>query len=276
MRTFFAYIILFLLPYALRAQGEAESTMVNKDSGFLLTTLSYTSNNNSTRLVNAIKMPALMANMAYYSNIGLYASGDYFKYMEPTTNTYEFELQVGYEKTFLDKFDVDFSYTNRHFKGDLAYEGISYGHNLELSGSYRLLDFTATVDNSYLIGQTNNYFLDLSLSYDFKFDRFLLKSGYLAFSPTFTSSFGTTFWMPGTIDHTWGNHHMGGNHMGEYVPARNFDYQNISLILPVQYTVGSFTLSAGWFYAIPSRTLKEQNWTNQSGFLVSLSYAVIF
>jgi hypothetical protein len=276
MRILFVSIILFVLPHALPAQVEAVSTGETKDPGFLLTTLSYTSNNNSSRLANAIRMPALMANMGYYSNIGLYATGDFFKYLAPTTNTYEFELQIGYEKTFQDKFGIDFSYTNRHFRGDLAYEGISYNHDLQLAGSYELRDFTATVDNSFMIGQTDNYFLDLSLSYDFTFDRFLLKSGYLAFSPAFTGSFGTTFWLPGTINNTWGHHHMGWNHMGNYVPKKNFDYQNISLILPVQYTVGSFTLSGGWFYAIPSKTLKEQSWTNQSGFLVSLSYAVIF
>jgi hypothetical protein len=274
MRNLLASILLLLLPAALLGQVKNSSAGVTKDPGFLLTSLSYTSNNNNTRLTNAIKMPALMANVSYYSGFGLYASGDYFKYLAPETNTYEFEFRIGYEKNFNDKFDLDFSYTNRHFKGDQAYEGIAYNHALALSGDYRLGNFTATLDNNFMIGTTKNYFLDLSLTYDFKFDKFRLKSGYLVFSPTFTGSFGTTYWIPGTIDNTWGHHH-GGNHMGDYVPPRNFDYQNVSLILPLQYTLGSFTLSGGWFYAIPSKTLKALEWTNQSGFLISLNYAII-
>jgi hypothetical protein len=275
MRTLTAYILLLLLPCTLQGQTGSGTDKDTKDPGFLLSTLSYTSNNNSSRLTNAIRMPAMMASVAYYSNLGLYLSADYFKYLAPDTNTYELEFKAGFEKTFLEKFDLDFSYTNRHFKGVAAYEGISYQHALDLSGSFRPGNFTATLYNTYMFGSTDNYFLDLSLSYDFKFEHFLLKSGYLVLSPTFSGSFGTTFWIPGTIGNTWGGHY-GGGHMGGYVPERNFAYQNVSLILPVQYTLGSFTLSGGWFYAIPSKTLKDLNWTNQTGFLVSLSYVVIF
>ncbi len=268
-----------LIPIAGQAQEKKDSAGVTKDPGFLLTSLSYTTNNNSSRMTNAIKMPALMANAAYYSNIGLSASASYFKYLSPDTNTYELEFRAGYEKTLFNHLDVEVSYTNRTFRGDEAYEGISYRHNLGISGAYRLGDLTLNADNSFMFGATKNYFLDLSLSYDIKFDRFLLKNGYLAISPTLTTSFGTNYWIQGTIDHIWGNGHgggPGGMHPGKFVPKRNFDYQNFSLILPVQYTLGSFTLSGGWFYAIPSRTLKDLKWTNQSGFLVSLNYAFIF
>lgn len=276
MRNFVFIFMLLGLPLTIRGQEIPDSAGATKQPGFLLTSLSYTSNNNNnSRLANAIKMPAIMANMAYYSNIGVWASINYFKYLVPDTNTYEVEFQIGYEKSFLDKFDIDFSYTNRQFRGDHAYEGIAYKHSLALSGTYRLGGLSAIVDNSYMIGPTNNYFLDLSLSYDFKFDGFLFKSGYLMLSPTLTGSFGTSFWVPGTIDNIWG-HHMGGGHPPEFVPRNKFDYQNISLILPLQYTLGSFTLTGGWYYAIPSKILKEHSWTNQSGFLVSLSYSVIF
>ncbi len=273
MRNIFAFILLILLPNALSAQIGTDTARVSKDPGFLLTSLSYTTNNNSSRLANSIRMPALMANLSYYSNIGLYGSVDYFKYIAPDTNTFEAEFNLGYARTFLDNIDLDVSYTNRQFRGDQAYQGISYNHALELSGSYRLKNFSATVDNSFMIGETKNYFLDLSLSYDISFDRFLLKSGYLAISPSISGSFGTNFWLPATIDRTWG-HHGGMGHPPPFVPARNFDYQSFSLILPVQYTLGHFTLSCAGFYAIPSKLLKSHLWTNQSGFLVSLSYAL--
>lgn len=272
MRKAAFYTLLIILPLSLRGQDKTDSAGVRKDPGFLLSSLSYTNNNHSARMPNAIRMPALMANVSYYSGFGLRLSGDYFKYLAPITNTYEFEFQVGYEKTFLDKIDVGLSYTNRQFRGDHAYEGIAYRNGLELSGAYHLGGFTAMVDNSYLIGPTKNYFLDMSLSYDLKFDRFMLKNGYLALSPTFTGSFGTNFWLPGTIGHVWGNPMP---HHGE-MPDGRLGYQNVSLIIPVQYSIGSFTLSAGWFYAIPSEALKKLSWKNQSGFLVSLSYAVIF
>lgn len=275
MRTFLFYILLLMLPCRLGGQVEPDSSALAQQPSFMLTSLSYTSNNNNTRLTNAIRMPALMANMSYYSNTGLRVAGDYFKYLAPDSNTYEVELRIGYEKSFNDKFEIDFSYTNRIFRGDLAYEGISYKHALALSGSYLLKGFTASLDNTFMIGPTNNYFFDLSLSYDFKFDGFIFKSGYLVVSPTLTGSSGTNFWIPATIDNVWGNQ-QNGYHNGQYVPKRKFDYQNISLILPLQYSLGKFTLSGGWFYTIPSRTLKKQNWTNQSGFLVSLTYLVIF
>lgn len=279
MGKILVYTLLLLMPLAGHAQEKKDSAGVTKDPGFLLTSVSYTTNNNSSRMTNAIKMPALMANAAYYSTNGLSASASYYKYLSPDTNTYELEFRAGYEKTFFDHLDVEVSYTNRTFRGDEAYEGITYRHDLGLSGAYRLGDLTLNADNSLLIGPTKNYFLDLSLSYDFTFDRVLLKNGYLAFSPTLTASFGTNFWVQGTIDHIWGKGRgvgPGGMHPGTFVPKRNFEYQNFSLILPVQYTVGSFTLSGGWFYAIPSATLKEMKWTNQSGFLVSFNYAFIF
>ncbi len=277
MRTIMTCVLSLFLSPALLSQSKSDTTRETKDPGFLLTTLSYTSNNSSSRLTNAIKMPALMASTAYYSNIGLYGQADYFKYLAPETNTFEAEFKLGYEKTFLDKFDLDCSYTNRQFRGDKAYEGISYNHALDFSGTYNLKDLSIKLDNTFMVGQTNNYFLDLSLSYDFKFDRVLFKSGYLAISPTITASFGTNFWLPGTIDNIWGPHGHGGmGHPPTYVHQRNFGYQSASLILPLQYSLGNFTLSGGWFYAIPSATLKKLSWTNQSGFLVSLSYLLMF
>ncbi len=275
MRTLFAYILMLVLPLALHGQSKDSTAGASKDPGFLLTSLSYTSNNNSSRLANAIKMPALMASLSYYSTIGLYGAVDYFRYLAPDTNTYEAEFKVGYEKSFLDKFDLDVSYTNRQFRGDQAYEGISYKHALGLSGTYRYKKLSAIVDNTFMTGQTKNYFLDLSLSRDFTFEKVIFKSGYLVLSPTLTTTFGTNFWIPGTIGHLWGSH-PGGLHPGQYLPDKDFGYQNFSLILPVQYSLGSFTVSGGWFYTIPSKTLKDLQWTNQSGFLVSLSYVVIF
>ena len=144
MRTLTANILLLVLPCTLHGQVGPDKVKDAKDPGFLLTSLSYTTNNNSSRLTNAIRMPAMMASTAYYSNLGLYASADYFKYLAPDTNTYELEFKAGYEKTFLEKFDLDFSYTNRHFKGVAAYEGISYKHALDLSGSFMPGNFTAS------------------------------------------------------------------------------------------------------------------------------------
>lgn len=275
MRNLYAFILWLVLPNALSAQIEADTVRGSKDPGFLLTTLSYTTNNNSSRLANSIRMPALMANLSYYSNIGLYGSVDYFKYIAPDTSTFEAEFKLGYTKTFLENIDLDVSYTNRQFRGDKAYEGISYNHALELSGAYHLKGFSASLDNSFMLGETKNYFLDFSLSYDFTVDKFLVKSGYLAISPSITSSFGTTYWLPGNIDHTWGNH-GGMGHPPVFVPETKFGYQSTSLILPVQYTIGHFTLSCAGFYAIPSKMLKDQLWTNQFGALFSLTYLVMF
>ncbi len=268
-------LLLIMLPLAIRAQEAPDTAAREKDPAFLLASFGYTTNNNRTLPANAIRMPALLASTALYSPFGLYASVDYFKYLAPTLRTRELEFTAGFEKGLGDRFSLDLSYTHRRFSGDSTYQGIDYRHALDLSGDFRVKGLTATVDNSYMIGATRNYFLDFSLSWDFKADGFPVKTGYLVFSPTLVTSLGTNWWLPSIIGHTWGGHLVGNPH-GDYVPGRKFSYQNISLILPVQYTLGSFTLSGAWFYAIPSATLKKLGWTNQSGFLVSLSYSLIF
>jgi len=276
MRSINSCLLIILLPVALFGQASPDSAGTMKEPGFLLTTVSYTTNNNNTPLANAIRRPALLTNISYFSNFGLWLTGNYDKYLSTTTNTYEIELEAGYEKTFLNHFDLDFSYKRRFFNGDAAYEGIDYKQALALSGTYRLNNFSLIADNSVMIGPTKNYFLDLSLSYDFTINLPFFKSGTLFLSPTLSSTFGTTFWMSGTMGHVWGNHYGGGFHTNPYVPENKFDYQYTSLLLPLQFSLGSFILSSGCYYSIPSKTLKEQNWTNQFGFLVSLSYAINF
>jgi hypothetical protein len=268
-------ILLLLLPLTLGGQVVPDSAAAEKNSSFMLATIGYTTNNNRSVPANAIRMPALLATAAWYSPFGLYASAGYYKYLAPEVNTRELEFGAGFEKSFADRFSLDLSYTHRRFSGDTVYEGIDYRHAIELSGDYRLKGLTATVDNSFLFGTTRNYFLDLILSYDFKADGFIFKNGFLLFSPTIASSLGTNWWLPETIGHTWGSP-LGGIYQGNDLPGRNFTYQNFSLILPVQYTLSSFTLSVAGFYAVPSKILKRLGWTNQSGILVSLSYSIIF
>jgi len=270
------FLLLFLVPVTLSAQESPDTAAPEKETGFLLANASYTSNNSNNVLVNAIRMPAVMANLSYYSRFGVYVSGNFDRYFPPNGKTRDLQLEIGYEKTFKDHFDIGLSYKYRQFLGNPAYQGIDYNHALMLSGTYRLKNLSLIADNSFLAGSSNNYFLDLSLSYDFQFDGLIFKSGLLLISPTITGVFGTTGWMTATMDQTWGNHYHGGNPNELFVPEKSFDYQNLSFLLPVHYSIRNITLGGGWYYSIPSKTLKEQNWTNQTGFMISLGYAIFF
>lgn len=270
------FLLLSLTPALLLAQEPLDSAGPQKEHGFLLANVSYSSNNSNNVLVNAIKMPAAMAGLSVYSNFGLYVSGHFDRYFTPTGKTRDLQVEVGYEKTFKDNLDIGLAYQYRQFKGNPAYQSIDYNHSLMLSGTYRLKNLSVIAENSFLAGSSNNYFLDLSLSYDFEFDGLIFKSGLLLISPTLTGVFGTTSWMTTTMDHTWGNHYNWGNSTQLFVPERSFDYQNLSFLLPVHYSIKNFTLGGGWYYSIPSKTLREQSWTNQTGFMISLGYAVFF
>lgn len=270
------FLLFSLIPAALAAQEPADTATAQKEHGFVLANVSYTSNNSNNLLVNAIKMPAAMASLSAYSNFGLYVSGNFDRYFTPNGKTRDLQLEVGYEKTFKDYLDISLAYQYRQFRGNPAYQGIDYNHSLMLSGTYRLKNLSLIAENSFLAGSTNNYFLDLSLSYDFQFDGLVFRNGLLMISPTLTGVFGTTNWMTTTMDHTWGNHYHGGNPSQLFVPEKDFDYQNLSFLLPVHYSIRNITLGGGWYYSIPSKTLREQSWTNQTGFMISLGYAVFF
>lgn len=275
MRLIFLYIVLFSIPISLIGQVEPDSKESSESINIFMASLGYTSNNNDSRNANAIKMPALLSILSYYNKSGLWASVNLLNYLNTSESTYDAEFQIGFQKAFLKYFDIDVYYCNRNFKGDLAYEGINYDHSLTVAGTYRFKNFSADLDNEYMFGIENNYFLDISLSYDYSIEGIFRKSDYLIISPTISGSLGTTYWISDAMDHVWGMP-GGGHHMGGFEPDNEFDYQRLSLIIPAMYSMGSFTISGGWFYSIPSKDLKEQNWSNQSGFLVSLIYSAIF
>jgi hypothetical protein len=269
-------ILAMMLPLSGICQTEHDSTGATGQPGFLLATAGYSSNHNVSGIANAIRRPAFMGTLSAYTKTGLWASANYSRYVSALNPTWEGEAEIGFEKTWKDRFDLDFSYGYRLFRGDSIFVGIPYSHTLELSGAWRPENFMVNIDNSLFMGQETNYFLDLSLSYDFRVDNLLFRNSLLVISPTLTPSFGTTYWIPRMIDRTWPDPGTGNPPPLPFVPRKKFDYQNFSFILPVQYSLGNFTLSAAGFYAIPSPELKRQKWTNQSGFLVSLSYALIF
>ena len=270
-----AILAILMLPLALSGQVLPDSAAGLRQPSFMLVNAGYTNNRANPRIANAFMRPALLSSLSFYSSKGLYAAADYYNYFSATQSTWEGEIGFGYTKTWKEQFDLDVSYGFRHFSGDSIFEGINYRHDVEFSGAWRPKNFTLSIDNSLLLGGRPNYFLDLSLSYDFSFDGLPSPTGSLVISPTVTSSFGTTYWIPGMAGRIWERKH-GGMPPFPFQPKRDFEYQNLSLILPVQYSLGSFTLSVAGYHAIPSRTLREQQWTSQSGFLVTLNYALIF
>ena len=268
--------IILLTPVTVSSAQEGSDTTEVKTPGFLLASAGFTTNRANPRFPNAIRRPAALTTLSYYHSSGLYASADYYKYFESSQSTWESEITAGFSKTWLDQFNLDASYGYHYFKGDSIFEGIPYRHAFGLSGAWAPDNFTLAVDQNLLLGGEKNYFLDLSLSYDIQFNKVLHPEGSLTFSPTITTSFGTTYWIPAMAYKYWKHKYGNGKMPPHFEPRREFEYQNLSLILPIQYSIGSFTVSAAGFWSKPSRELRLQQWTNQSGFLVSFTYALIF
>jgi hypothetical protein len=246
------------------------------DINLLMVSLSFTNNNiKHKNLDKNIKMPAYTADFSFYHQSGVWTSVAYTNYFDADISTYETELKLGYQYSFLKIFDADFNYTYHHFDGNVDYEGISYDHSLNASLAANSKYLSLITDVYSLHGITDNYFLDLSLSVNIDIDGLFHENDFFLVNPSIMSSFGTDDWI--FEDFT----PMQGNGRRKFLGNRGyqtdkFEYQSLGFYIPIIYSLNNFSVSFSWFYSIPSKKLQAIDWDDQSGYLISLIYSPNF
>jgi hypothetical protein len=233
--------------------------------------LGYTSNNIKTKNYEYDRIPALLADVNYFSKHGLTTSVNYTKYVTAPKNTYETNLQFGYQKTFFSDLNLQVFYERRFFSGDTTYEGLAQNNTLGINADYSWKKIDFQVSNSFLNGKSNNYFLDLDLSLSLDFDHLLFKNDILLFTPTISSTFGTDDWIYQNLSpfaRRIVQHYLLRNQF----KTNNFTYQGLNIFLPLVYSLGDFGMLFNWYYSWPSAKLTKLSWKNQSGFSLTLFY----
>lgn len=258
-----------------KEQNLNDTLLTQEDTHLIMFGLSYSTNNTDNKNYLDIKMPTMIADVYFFAKNGIWSSFTYSNFIDASINTYETELSIGFQKYFFDIIDIDFSYKWHQFNGDTLYSGIDYDHGLQLSSGLDFDFINFYVDHSLFFGSSNNYFLDLSLGLNIEFDNVLFKSDNFLIAPTLLSTFGTNNFIyldiiPRHIRHK--------GHIINLPPEiienteSEFIYQNFSVLIPFMYTIGDLSATIAWSYSIPSKRLKEFEWTDQSGLFLSLTY----
>lgn len=269
----FVTLVLLLFVFQSKAQELTAADSVNsyEPTNLLMFSMSYTSNNMKTKNYEYDRIPALLMDVNYFSKKGFTGAINYANYYNALQNTYEAEFQIGYQKEVFSNFTINAHYARREFVGDTTYEGLAQKNTLDLAFAYtwKFVDLEAT--NSYLNGKSDNYFLDLDLSLSFDIDHLLFKNDFLLVNPTLSATFGTDYWVYQNLTPKFENAviHYLNNHGFE---SKRFEYQNISVFIPVVYSVGNFGFMFNWFYSWPSAKLAQLSWKDQTGVLVSVFF----
>lgn len=266
-------LVLLLFMFQSNAQELTEADTITRiePTNLLMLSLSYTSNNMKTKNYEYDRIPAYLIDINYFHKKGFTGALHYTNYYNASQNTYEAEVQIGYQKELLTNFTVSSHYARREFVGDTTYEGLAQKNTLDLAFAYtwKFVDLQAT--NSYLNGKSNNYFLDLDLGLSFDIDHLLFKNDFLLINPTISATFGTDFWVyqnlttnfERAVTHYLTNHGF---------KSQRFEYQNISVFIPVVYSVGNVGFMLNWFYSWPSAKLAQLSWKDQTGIMFSVFY----
>jgi len=266
-----------LLLLLILAQGFAQEipksdSLQNPEiENLLMFSISYTSNNMKTKNYEYDRIPALLTDIYFYHETGLTASLNYTNYHRANKNTYETEIQLGYQKNLLPNLVLNSYYARRNFVGDTTYEGLAQKNTLALNATYTWKFLDLQVSNSYLNGKSNNYFLDLDLSASLDFDQVFSENDFLLFNPTLSATFGTDYWVFQNLSPTY--EHIVTNYLSRNnFNSHRFEYQSISVFFPLVYNINNVGFMFNFYYSWPSAKLSKLNWENQSGVLFSIFY----
>ena len=274
LNRFLISILLINLSPAFAQENIADSLKTEKitdPSDLLMFSVSYTSNNANTKNYEYDRIPAILSDFYYLNKSGITTSINYTKYYKAAVNTYETEIQLGYQKEIVPKLTLETHYGRRFFKGDTTYEGLAQKNTLSLNAAYNWKLFDFQVSNSYLNGKSDNYFLDLDLSLSLDFDNVFSKNDFLLFSPTISIGFGTDYWVYQNLRPAYERivvNYLARNNFKAYL----FEYQSLSLFFPLIYNYRNVGIIVNWFYNWPSAKLNALSWEEQSGLLFSLYY----
>lgn len=287
LKSNLAVIIFSCILFPFWANGQSENDTINNiidendNFSFLMINASYT-NNNLEYLVNVTndeyettKIPTLFTNLSYVNKTGLYLGGSYANYFNANTETYEYDIEAGYQKYFDNGFDIDLYYTKHKFSGDTLLKGINYEHSLNFSTGMDIGKFYLSTDLSYLLSEKNNFFFDINLSRLIQIDKILFNKDILMINPTISLSFGTDYWI--YEDMTPAERYAESVYLKSNGFSYNsFSYEGFDIFVPITYGIGSTYLSFSWLYRIPGEKYKFLGWENQSGFMLSLTYFLNF
>lgn len=250
---------------------ESDSLQNPETENLLMFSISYTSNNMKTKNYEYDRIPAILSDINFFHKKGFTAAGNFTKYYSADKNTYENEIQLGYQKNIFPNLLLETHYARRKFVGDTTYEGLAQKNTVALNATYTWKFLDVQVSNSYLNGKSNNYFLDFDLSASIDFDHVLTENDFLLFNPTLSSTFGTDYWVFQNLNP---NHeHIVINYLARNnFKSHTFEYQNISFFFPIIYNLGNWGFIFNWYYSWPSAKLSKLSWEDQSGILFSVYF----
>ena len=273
LRILFTTFLFLIITTESAAQEipNTDTIAITQTENLLMFSLSYTSNNMKTKNYEYDRIPALITDVNFFHKSGFTSSLNYTNYHRAPKNTYETEIQLGYQKNILPDLLLSTNYARRSFVGDTTYEGLAQKNTLALNATYtwKFLDFQ--ISNSYLNGKSNNYFLDLDLSASIDFDNVFSKNDFLLINPTLSTTFGTDYWVFQNLNPTYQRvviNYLARNNF----ESEQFEYQSISIFIPIVYNIGNVGFMFNWYYSWPSAKLAKLSWENQSGFLFSVYY----
>ncbi|MCK5170346.1 MAG: hypothetical protein KAQ75_10740 [Bacteroidales bacterium] len=279
-------LLFILIPFYANSQSQIDTT-TNIDSNdinnysLLLINASYT-NNNLEYLANVTdvttvteKIPTLFTNLSYINKTGLYLGGSYANYFNTNTQTFEYDIEAGFQKFFDNGFDIDLYYSKHEFSGDTLLKGLNYDHSINFSTGIDVGKLYLSADFSYLLAQTDNFFFDINLSRLIQKEKLLFKNDLLLINPSISLAFGTDYWIYEdlTLDEK--------NDFEIYLLSNgysfdSFSYEGFDIFIPVSYGINNTYLTFSWLYRIPGNKYKSLSWENQSGFMISLTYFLNF
>ena len=250
---------------------QSDSLQVLEDTDLLMLSFSYTSNNMKTKNYEYNRIPALLTDINYFHKKGFTASVNYTNYYNAPQNTYEAEIQLGYQKNISPNILLSTYYARRKFIGDTTYEGLAQKNTLALNANYNWKFIDMQISNSYLNGKSDNYFLDLDLSASLDFDNIFSENDFLLFNPTLSATFGTDYWVFQNLSP------FAERIVINYLERNNFkshqfEYQSLSIFIPIIYNIGNMGFMLNWYYNWPSAKLAKLSWEDQSGIMFSVYY----
>lgn len=272
------YLLICMVSFsnALLTQENEDSVIQVLDSiedySYLSANLSFTTNNIGSKSNDADQTGAALADISFYHKSGFFASlmPSFYK------NTQDIDFSLGYTKYFDSGFDLTGSYTNHSTtSNDSLFSGIKYNHNLNVSLGYFTNNLYLFVDGYSLHGLSHNYYLQPGLGIYLEKDGIFTKDDYLSIFPILSASFGTDFYI--YEDFTYFQYYWAQRYMqNQGFALGEFAYQSIDVTIPLSYTISDYTFSITYMFTSPSEKFNIFGWENQSGFLFSLSYMLMF
>ncbi len=236
---------------------------------------SFTNNNLQYLTGVSEKIPTLFSDVLFIHKSGCYAGSNFSNYFGDTLQSFEYELQAGYQKYFNNGFDIDISYAWHRFSGNTLLEGLNYDHALSMLLGYEINNFYLSPDISYMIGNSNNLFFNMDISRFITVENIFTSNDVFLANPTISFSLGTDHWIYEDLDDTEKNEWFNYLDQAGYA-YETFAYQSLNLSLPVSYGIKNIFVTASWLYRIPGAKFKYLGWKARSGFMVSATYFLNF